>query len=191
MLLFLVSNYAECNRLPFDLPEAEQELVGGYHTEYSALKLGLMLLSEYVHLIVGSFMIAVLFLGGWSLFGLESIFASSPILSAILKLFILCGKMFALCVFAQFIRWTIPRFRFDQLMNMAWKVMIPLAVANVLCVMFVKQLGGPLVILTLTSLGLFLGAGLLSVRWRGSVTNPKRRVVKLPPGLPPGVTYAG
>jgi NADH-quinone oxidoreductase subunit H len=190
LLLFLTSNYAEANRLPFDLPEAEQELVGGYHTEYSALKLGLMLLSEYVHLIVGSFMVAVLFLGGWSLFGLESVF-SNPTAAAVLKLLILCGKMFALCIFAQFIRWTIPRFRFDQLMNIAWKVMIPLALANVLCVMLVMQFRGPLVILTFTSLALFLGAGLLSVRWRGSVTNPKRKVAKLPPGLPAGVTYAG
>ena len=189
LLLFMTSNYAECNRLPFDLPEAEQELVGGYHTEYSALKLGLMLLSEYVHLIVGSFMVAVLFLGGWSLFGLESVF-SNPVAAAVVKLLILCGKMFALCIFAQFIRWTIPRFRFDQLMNIAWKVMIPLSVLNVLCVMFVLQFKGPLVILTATSLALFLGAGLLSVRWSGSVTNPKRKVVKLPPGLPAGVTYA-
>jgi NADH-quinone oxidoreductase subunit H len=189
LLLFLTANYAEANRLPFDLPEAEQELVGGYHTEYSALKLGLMLLSEYIHLIVGSFMIAVMFLGGWSLFGLESVF-SNPIFAAILKLFILCGKMVALCFFAQFIRWTIPRFRFDQLMNIAWKVMIPLALANVLCVMLVLQLKGPLIILTFTSLALFLGAGWFSVRMRGSVTNPKRKVVKLPPGLPAGVTYA-
>ncbi|HSQ58646.1 MAG TPA: NADH-quinone oxidoreductase subunit NuoH [Gemmata sp.] len=189
LLLFLASNYAECNRLPFDLPEAEQELVGGYHTEYSALKLGLMLLSEYVHLIVGSFILSVLFLGGWSLFGLESIF-SNPTLSAILKFLIICGKMFLLCIFAQTIRWTIPRFRFDQLMNIAWKVMIPLSLANLLCVMFVMQLRWPLVILTFTSIGLFLGAGLLSVRWSGSVTNPKRKVAKLPPGLPAGVTYA-
>src|SRR5262245_22908632 len=73
-LLFLTSHYAEANRLPFDLPEAEQELVGGYHTEYSSMKLGLMLLSEYVHLVAGSFMVSVLFFGGWSLFGLENVF---------------------------------------------------------------------------------------------------------------------
>jgi NADH-quinone oxidoreductase subunit H len=192
LLLFLTSTYAEANRLPFDLPEAEQELVGGYHTEYSALKLGLMLLSEYIHLIVGSFMVAVLFLGGWSLFGLESL-VTHPVWAAVVKLVILCGKMVALCFFAQFIRWTIPRFRFDQLMNIAWKVLIPLALANVLCVMVVKQLypdsRPALFILTGTSLALFFGAGVLSVRWSGSVTNPKRKVAKLPPGPPPGVTY--
>jgi NADH-quinone oxidoreductase subunit H len=191
LLMFMTASYAEANRLPFDLPEAEQELVGGYHTEYSALKLGLMLLSEYVHLIVGSFMIAVLFLGGWSLFGLESMVAN-PTAAAVLKLFILCGKMFALCIFAQLIRWTIPRFRFDQLMNIAWKVMIPLALLNVLCVMFVKQLAGDsrpaLFILTGTSLLLFFGAGWVSVRMRGSITNPKRKVVKLPPGYSTAVT---
>jgi NADH-quinone oxidoreductase subunit H len=190
LLMFMTSTYAEANRLPFDLPEAEQELVGGYHTEYSALKLGLMLLSEYVHLIVGSFMVSVLFLGGWSLFGLESIFSSSPTMTAILKLLILCGKMFALCLFAQLIRWTIPRFRFDQLMNMAWKVLLPLSLVNLLCVMVVKQLGWPHGVLTFTSVALFFAAGAMSVRWHGSVTNPKRKVVKLPPGLPAGVTYA-
>ena len=189
LLLFMTSNYAECNRLPFDLPEAEQELVGGYHTEYSALKLGLMLLSEYVHLIVGSFMLSVLFLGGWSLFGLESV-SENPTVSAVLKLFILCGKMFALCLFAQLVRWTIPRFRFDQLMNIAWKVLIPLALLNVLCVTAVLYFKLPLGVLTVTSVLLFLGAGVLSVRWNGSVTNPRRKVVKLPPGLPAGVTYA-
>ncbi len=189
LLMFMTSTYAEANRLPFDLPEAEQELVGGYHTEYSALKLGLMLLSEYVHLIVGSFMVSVLFFGGWSLFGLEAVF-SSPTVTAILKLIILCGKMFLLCLFAQLVRWTIPRFRFDQLMNIAWKVLLPMALLNLLCVMIVMQLRGPLVILTFTSLGLFLGAGVLSVRWHSSVTNPKRKVVKLPPGVPAGVTYA-
>jgi len=189
LFLFMTSTYAEANRLPFDLPEAEQELVGGYHTEYSALKLGLMLLSEYVHLVGSSFMVAVLFLGGWSAFGLENLI-ENPILAAVFKLLVLGGKMFALCIFAQLIRWTIPRFRFDQLMNIAWKVLIPLALLNVLCVMFVKQFGWPLVILSVTSGVLVMGAGVLSVWSSGSVTNPKRKVVKLPPGIPAGVTYA-
>jgi NADH-quinone oxidoreductase subunit H len=189
LLLFMVSLYAEDNRLPFDLSEAEQELVGGYHTEYSSLKLGLMLLSEYVHLVASSFMIATLFLGGWSLFGLESIFGHATA-DAVMKIAIIVTKMVALCLFAQLVRWTIPRFRFDQLMNLAWKVMLPLALLNLVCVMVVKQLGWPLVLLTGTSVLLFVGAGLFSVRWRGSVTNPKRKVVKLPPGIPTGATYA-
>jgi NADH-quinone oxidoreductase subunit H len=176
LLLFMVSLYAEDNRLPFDLSEAEQELVGGYHTEYSSLKLGLMLLSEYVHLVVSSFMIAALFLGGWSFFGLESIFGH-PVADAAMKVLIIVTKMVSLCLFAQLIRWTIPRFRFDQLMNLAWKMMLPLALLNLLSVMLVKQLGWPLILLLGTSVLIFVGAGLLSVRWRGSVTNPKRKVV--------------
>jgi NADH-quinone oxidoreductase subunit H len=190
MLLFLASSYAESSRLPFDLPEAEQELVGGYHTEYSSLKLGLMLLTEYIHLVTGSFMVSVLFLGGWNLFGLESIFGN-PIADAVLKLLVLCGKMIGLCIFAQFVRWTIPRFRFDQLMNLGWKVMIPLGLLNLLAVMFVKQFGFLLIALTGANILLFVGAGYLGMRTGGTVTNPKRPVAKLPPGPPAGVTYAG
>jgi NADH-quinone oxidoreductase subunit H len=190
LLLFLVSGYAESSRLPFDLPEAEQELVGGYHTEYSSLKLGLMLLTEYIHLVTGSFMVSVLFLGGWNFFGLESI-SDNMVVAAVLKLLILCGKMVGLCIFAQFVRWTIPRFRFDQLMGIAWKVMIPLALLNLVAVMFVMQFGTYLLILTGVNVILFLGAGLLGVWTHGSVSNPKRKVAPQPRGLPAGVTYAG
>jgi NADH-quinone oxidoreductase subunit H len=173
--LFLVAAYAEGARLPFDLPEAEQELVGGYHTEYSSMKLGLMLMAEYVHLVTAGFIVSILFFGGSSLFGLETIFDSSPIAAALLKAMILIGKMLLYCVFALVIRWTIPRFRFDQLMSIAWKVMIPLAMANLICVMIVKQYQWPLVLLTATSFGLVMAAGL----WHGSVTMPKRPVRKL------------
>jgi NADH-quinone oxidoreductase subunit H len=189
-LLFLVSAYAEGSRLPFDLPEAEQELVGGYHTEYSSMKLGLMLMAEYVHLVTAGFIVSILFFGGWSFFGLERL-VTDPVWAAVVKLLILVGKMLFYCAFALVIRWTIPRFRFDQLMNIAWKVMLPLALMNLVCVMFVMQFGWPLVVLTVTSAVLFFGVGLLSVRWGGTVTNPKRRVRRLPPGIPAGVTYAG
>ncbi|MBX9583252.1 MAG: NADH-quinone oxidoreductase subunit NuoH [Gemmataceae bacterium] len=186
-LLFMTAAYAEGSRLPFDLPEAEQELVGGYHTEYSSMKLGLMLMAEYVHLVTAGFIVSILFFGGWSFFGLENA-VSDPVWGAVLKAAILIAKMLSYCVFAQVIRWTIPRFRFDQLMNLAWKVMIPLALFNLVCVIVVGQLGWPLVTLTVTSAALFVGAGLASAR--GSVTNPRRAVPKLPPGLPAGVTYA-
>jgi len=189
-LLFMVSAYAEGSRLPFDLPEAEQELVGGFHTEYSSMKLGLLLMTEFIHLITAGFMMSILFLGGWSLFGLESL-ATDPTVAAVVKAAILIGKMLLYCVFALVVRWTIPRFRFDQLMNLAWKVMIPLGLANVVCVVFALQLGAPLWVLTAASAGLFLGAGVIAVRAAGSITNPKRAVRKLPPGMPAGVGYAG
>ena len=126
----MVSVYAECNRLPFDLPEAEQELVGGYHTEYSnSMKLGLMLLAEYAHMITTSFLMAILFLGGWSIFGLENVFAD-PIAPILMRFAILFAKMCGFVVLFLLVRWTIPRFRFDQLMNLAWKVMIPLSILH-------------------------------------------------------------
>ena len=189
LLLFMLSLYAEDNRLPFDLAEAEQELVGGYHTEYSSMKLGLMLLAEYVHLVISSFLVTVLFLGGWSLFGLENLLGQTP-WAAVIKVLVICGKMLFLVFFAQVIRWTIPRFRFDQLMNLAWKVLIPLGLANLFCVMGVLHWGLPWVTLTVTSILLLLGAGYFASRWRGSVSVVRRKVVPLPPGVPPGVTFA-
>jgi NADH-quinone oxidoreductase subunit H len=189
-LLFLVSAYAEGSRLPFDLPEAEQELVGGFHTEYSSMKLGLLLMTEFIHLITAGFIMSILFFGGWAFFGLENLTAHA-VWGPVLKAGILLGKMLLYCGFALVVRWTIPRFRFDQLMNLAWKVMIPLALANLVCVVFVLQFGWPPAALTVASAVLFFAAGGLSVRAAGTITNPKRAVRKLPPGLPAGVTYAG
>lgn len=192
LLLFMVSTYAESARLPFDLPEAEQELVGGYHTEYSSMKLAMMLMAEYFHLVTTSFIVAIVFLGGWHLPWIGNI--TDPVAAAVVKLLILVGKMTLLVGLALVVRWTIPRFRFDQLMNLAWKVMIPLGLLNLVCVMavmFFRRGNEPPFALTVTSVLLFFGAGLLSLRGRGSVTNPRRPVAKLPPGLPPGVTYAG
>jgi NADH-quinone oxidoreductase subunit H len=134
-LLFMVSAFAECNRLPFDLPEAEQELVGGYHTEYSALKFGMFFLGEYTHMITTSFLMAILFFGGWHFPGLPE----SGALAVALKLLVIWLKATAFIFLYMFVRWTLPRFRFDQLMGMAWRVMIPLALANVVAVMVVKE----------------------------------------------------
>lgn len=139
-LLFVVSIFAECNRLPFDLSECEQELVGGYHTEYSSMKFAMFFLGEYTHMITTSFLVVTLFFGGWLLPGVTDPATSAPIL----KLLIFFGKMVLFIVFFMLIRWTIPRFRFDQLMGMAWKVMIPLALANVvmaLCIRHFAPLG--------------------------------------------------
>ncbi len=133
-LIFCLSAFAECNRLPFDLPEAEQELVGGYHTEYSAMKFGLFFLGEYSHMITTSFLMVILFFGGWHFPFIAEL--PSPWL---LKLLVFAVKMAAFILFFMLIRWTIPRFRFDQLMSLAWKVLLPMALLNLVCVMFVKE----------------------------------------------------
>lgn len=185
-LLFMTSVFAECNRLPFDLPESEQELVGGYHTEYSSLKLGMLLLAEYAHMITTSFLMSVLFFGGWHFPGLTS---ADDLTTAgvLLKLVVLAAKMFAFIALFLLVRWTIPRFRFDQLMSLAWKVMIPLALLNLVCVLVILQFELPKWSMTVASVALFLGAGMWGVITGGNVTAPKRKVTKLPPGLPAGV----
>jgi NADH-quinone oxidoreductase subunit H len=163
-VLFLTGVFAECNRLPFDLPEAEQELVGGYHTEYSSLKFGLFFLGEYTHMITTSFMLAVIFFGGWHLPFVTAVGGTAGIL---IKFAVLLGKMGLFIVFYMLIRWTIPRFRFDQLMGLAWQVLIPLSLFNVLCVMVLREFDPanrfPWV-LTLTSVALFVGSALFATR---------------------------
>jgi NADH-quinone oxidoreductase subunit H len=134
-LLFLTSIFAECNRLPFDLPEAEQELVGGYHTEYSAMKFALFFLGEYTHMITTSFLFVILFFGGW-----HFPWIATPDSFWVVKLIVFAVKMFLVIVFYMLVRWTIPRFRFDQLMGIAWKVLIPLALVNVVVVMVVREI---------------------------------------------------
>lgn len=160
-LLFLTSVMAECNRVPFDLPEAEQELVGGYHTEYSAMKFALFFLGEYAHMITTSFLLIILFFGGWHLPGLVG--DSWGI--RIVQLLIFALKMGAFIFFYMLVRWTIPRFRFDQLMVLAWKVLIPLAFLNLVTVMVVKEFGLSVWWLTGASAVLFVGAGLLAGNW--------------------------
>ena len=130
-LTFLVSSFAETNRTPFDLPEAEQELVGGYHTEYSSMKFAIFFLAEYANVIVASAFITTLFLGGWQFpylqdFGLPAFWVS------ILQVLTFCAKVFFMVIFFIWVRWTIPRFRYDQLMNLGWKVMLPIALFNLI-----------------------------------------------------------
>ncbi|HBI44713.1 MAG TPA: NADH-quinone oxidoreductase subunit NuoH [Planctomycetales bacterium] len=137
-LLFAISVFAECNRLPFDLPETEQELVGGYHTEYTGMKLLLFLLAEYVHMVTTSFLMAALFFGGWEL-PFVAVPGHDGAGSIILKLIVFSVKMFLFICFYMFVRWTIPRFKFDQLMGLAWKVLMPLALFNVVVVLCVRH----------------------------------------------------
>jgi NADH-quinone oxidoreductase subunit H len=132
-LIFLVSAFAETNRLPFDLPESETELVGGYHTEYSAMKFALFFLGEYAAMIVASCLMVTLFLGGW-------VFPFSPAWymdlqssawSLLVYPVVFLLKMCAFIVFFIWVRWTLPRFRYDQLMGLGWKCILPISLANI------------------------------------------------------------
>ncbi len=160
-LLFLTAVFAETNRLPFDLPEAEQELVGGFHTEYSSMKFGLFFLGEYAHMVTTSFLLAVFFFGGWHFPWLSDV---GGILGIVLKFAILATKVAFFLMLFLMVRWTIPRFRFDQLMSLAWQVMIPLSLLNIVCVMVVRQFDLTYWILLGTSLLLFAAGALLSTR---------------------------
>ncbi len=128
-LLFLVSAFAETNRLPFDLPESEQELVGGFHTEYSAMKFGMFFLGEYLHVITVSFLTVILFFGGWDLpFFLDQ--HQTGWIAGLAKMAVMVGKVGLMIGFIMWVRWTLPRFRYDTLMDLAWKRMIPLSLIN-------------------------------------------------------------
>ncbi len=138
-LVFFICALAETNRAPFDLPECENELIGGYHTEYSSMKLGLFLFSEYVAMFVSSAIMAILFFGGYNFPGMDY-FTDSPNLLSILSVAVFFTKIFLLIFVFMWIRWTIPRFRFDQLMHLGWKVLIPIALVNMLVTGFVVAL---------------------------------------------------
>lgn len=136
LLLFFITALAETNRAPFDLPEAEPELVGGYHTEYTGMKFGLLYLAEYANILASSAIMSALFLGGWdlipfideaALLGMDP--TSLPMV--LLGMGAFAGKAFALVFVFIWVRWSLPRFRYDQLMNLGWKVLLPLSLANI------------------------------------------------------------
>ena len=134
-IIFMTSMFAETNRLPFDLPECETELVAGYHTEYSSMKFALFFLGEYAAMIIGSGLAVTLFLGGWSLpFGWlapESVDAAVPWWHGLIHIAVYFTKVIALIIFFIVIRWTLPRFRYDQLMRLGWVFFFEIALANV------------------------------------------------------------
>jgi NADH-quinone oxidoreductase subunit H len=132
-ITFLVSAFAETNRLPFDLPEAEPELVGGFHTEYSSTKFAGFFLAEYANMIIASAFIVTLYLGGWQIPYIDKL-GLSPILETILCFGAFLFKMALLLFFFLWVRWSLPRFRYDQLMNLGWKVMFPLSLINIIWV---------------------------------------------------------
>ena len=126
-LIFFTCALAECNRAPFDLPECETELVGGYHTEYSSMKLGFYLFAEYINMFISSAVTATVFFGGYHFPGL-----SPDLLGGLMGPIVLFAKIFFFIFVFMWIRWTLPRFRYDQLMHLGWKMLIPLAIFNML-----------------------------------------------------------
>jgi len=135
-VIFTTSIFAETNRMPFDLPECETELVGGYHTEYSSMKFALFFLGEYCAMIVGSAIIVTLFFGGWSLgFGLDSHISELALgtakIGGLIHLLIFLAKVIAFVIFFIWVRWTVPRFRYDQVMKLGWVVFFELALVNI------------------------------------------------------------
>ncbi len=128
-LAFTAAMFAETNRLPFDLAEAEQELVAGYHTEYSSMKFAIFFMAEYMNMIVGSAVTVTLFLGGWHFFGLENM--GGPIWSGIISFAIFFVKTGIFLFVFIWVRWTLPRFRYDQLMNFGWKFLLPVALTSI------------------------------------------------------------
>ncbi len=129
-LIFLICAFAETNRAPFDLPECETELVGGYHTEYSSMKLGFYLFAEYINMFISSAVIVCFYFGGYN-FPFQHELGLSANWLTIVQTIVMFGKVFFFIFFFMWVRWTIPRFRYDQLMNLGWKVLLPLALANI------------------------------------------------------------
>ncbi|HRH02444.1 MAG TPA: NADH-quinone oxidoreductase subunit NuoH [Bacteroidia bacterium] len=129
-LIFLICAFAETNRAPFDLPECETELVGGYHTEYSSMKLGFYLFSEYINMFISSAIISTLYFGGYNFPFMHELGLSQNTVT-ILGVVALFAKIFFFIFFFMWIRWTVPRFRYDQLMNLGWKILIPLSLFNI------------------------------------------------------------
>jgi NADH-quinone oxidoreductase subunit H len=131
LVVYFISALGETNRAPFDLPEAESELVAGYHTEYSGFRWALFFMAEYTAMIVTSAIAVTLFLGGWSFPGLDSLRRSSPDLFVILSVVVFAAKVMLLIYAYMWIRWTWPRYRYDQLMEIGWKWLIPAGLANI------------------------------------------------------------
>ncbi|TVR47105.1 MAG: NADH-quinone oxidoreductase subunit H [Puniceicoccaceae bacterium] len=134
-LIFLISIFAETNRAPFDMPESESELVGGFHTEYSSFKFGLFFVAEYAHMIVGSAILVLLFFGGWHplpWLTLADLGLAGGVLGGVLSTLVFLAKTLLVVFFFIWVRWTVPRFRYDQVMRIGWRMLLPLAIANLI-----------------------------------------------------------
>jgi NADH-quinone oxidoreductase subunit H len=130
-LIFIICAFAETNRAPFDLPECETELVGGYHTEYSSMKLGFFLFAEYINMFISSAVISTFYFGGYNM-PFVGRWVHDPNALAILGIVFLFIKISFFIFFFMWVRWTLPRFRYDQLMNLGWKILIPLSILNII-----------------------------------------------------------
>lgn len=170
-IIFLIAILAEANRLPFDNAESESDLVGGYHTEYSAMRFALFFLAEYAHMITSSAFFVLLFMGGWDpipLFGHGSITPVDPagamgFLIVLVKVLIYFGKVGTLVVFFMFVRWTLPRLRYDQVMQMAWQAVIPISLVVVVMTAVMVHVGLDQWILPGWSVMLLVNAVLVAV----------------------------
>lgn len=138
-IVFIISSLAECERLPFDLPEAEEELVAGYQTEYSGIKFGLFYVASYLNLLVSSLFVTVLYLGGWN-FSIPYIFVpellkineTDGVFGTTIGIFITLAKTYFFLFISIATRWTLPRLRMDQLLNLGWKFLLPISLGNLL-----------------------------------------------------------
>lgn len=138
-IIFLISSLAECERLPFDLPEAEEELVAGYQTEYSGIKFGLFYVASYLNLLVSSLFVTVLYLGGWNIsipyifvFDSFEINKTYDVFEPTISMFITLAKTYLFLFIPITTRWTLPRLRMDQLLNLGWKFLLPISLGNLL-----------------------------------------------------------
>ncbi len=182
--IFAVAGLAEINRLPFDLPEAESELIAGYHTEYSAMKFSMFFIAEYANMVTISAMMATLFFGGWDI-PFTKWDESGTVLAVVVSHLFFFAKVFFWIFLIMWLRWTLPRFRYDQLMALGWKFMLPVALAYIMVVAFVlwgtRQLGWTVPgagLLALTAVSLVLGVLILVGLDRGAIVNgsdPRRR----------------
>ena len=192
MMVFCVASFAEASRLPFDLPEAEQELIGGYHTEYFGIKLMMYLVGEYLHMVTAAFLIVILFFGGWHFWGLTGSGDQVTWVEAVLRIVVLNVKVLGMIFFFMVARWSWARFRYDQLMALAWLVMLPLGMVNVAYVAAWEEYGepwarnaglSPQVAMTVCGWAVFLAA------WFTATIMAPAKSDNRPRGQPPGANF--